>query len=151
MNAKSSWLFLEDGLNGFHNESLALSLLDICCSPSPSNVFQVLQRFLVEILRCFRGLIRLTSMILNFWSLWRLLSLIPIKLQVLEEWFKWTYLNVLHSFLRQNFSRVLAFWKLRVENESGCPLFIVVSENKFYFELICLKICSRLLINPNSS
>ena len=28
---KFSSLLLEDGLNGLHNESLALSLLEICC------------------------------------------------------------------------------------------------------------------------
>ena len=39
--------------------------------------------------------------------------------------------------------------KLRDENERECPLFIVVSEDKLPFELICLKICSRLLIDPN--
>ena len=30
--------------------------------------------------------------------------------------------------------------KIGVENERGCPLFIVASEDKLYFELICLKI-----------
>ena len=39
--------------------------------------------------------------------------------------------------------------KLRGENERESPLFIVVSEDKLRFELICLKICSRLLIGPN--
>ena len=34
--------------------------------------------------------------------------------------------------------------KIGVENERGCPLFIVVSEDKLHFELIFLKICSRL-------
>ena len=33
-NTKFSLLWLEDGSNCFHNESLALSLLDICCSSS---------------------------------------------------------------------------------------------------------------------
>ena len=44
-NAKFSSICLEDGLNGLHNKSLALSLLEICCSSSsssPSNVLQVL-------------------------------------------------------------------------------------------------------------
>ena len=38
---------MEDGLNGLHNKSLALSLLEIChpsSSSSPLNVLQVLQR-----------------------------------------------------------------------------------------------------------
>ena len=33
---------------------------------------------------------------------------------------------------------------LGVENEMGCLLFIVVLEDKIYFELICLKISSKL-------
>ena len=33
-NKKSSWLWLEDGLNDLHNKSLALSLLEICYSSS---------------------------------------------------------------------------------------------------------------------
>ena len=33
-NERSSWLWLEDGLNGLHNNSLALSLLEIYCSSS---------------------------------------------------------------------------------------------------------------------
>ena len=47
-NKRFSWLLLEDGLNGLHNRSLALSLLEIYCSSSssiPLNVLQVLQRF----------------------------------------------------------------------------------------------------------
>ena len=71
-------------------------------------------------------------------------SLIPIELQR-------TYLNVLRVFLRQNFSRTLTSWKLGVENKKGCPLFIVILEDKLHFELIYLKVCSRLLIGPNSS
>ena len=30
--------------------------------------------------------------------------------------------------------------KIGVENKRGCPLFIVASEDKLYFDLICLKI-----------
>ena len=37
-NAKFSSIWLEDGSNGLHNKSLALSLLEICCSSSPLNV-----------------------------------------------------------------------------------------------------------------
>ena len=47
-NKRFSWLLLEDGLNGLHNRSLTLSLLEIYCSSSssiPLNVLQVLQRF----------------------------------------------------------------------------------------------------------
>ena len=33
-NKKSSWLELEDGLNGLHNKSLASSLSEIYCSSS---------------------------------------------------------------------------------------------------------------------
>ena len=58
-------------------------------------------------------------------------------------------LQVLQRFLRQNFFKTWASWKLGVENERGCPLFIVVSEDKLHFELIYLKICSKLLIGPN--
>ena len=32
--------------------------------------------------------------------------------------------------------------KIGVENERGCPLFIVVSKDKLHFELIFLKICT---------
>ena len=60
-------------------------------------------------------------------------------------------LQVLQRFLRQNFSRAWTSWKLRVENERRCPLFIVILEDKLHFELICLKVCCRLLIGPNSS
>ena len=42
LKKKISWLWLEDGSNGLHNKSLVLSLLEICCSSSPSNVLQVL-------------------------------------------------------------------------------------------------------------
>ena len=45
-NAKFYSIWLEDGSNVLHNESLALSLLEICCLLSSSNVFQALQRFL---------------------------------------------------------------------------------------------------------
>ena len=37
------------------------------------------------------------------------------------------------------------------KNERGCPLFIVILEDKLHFELIYLKVFSRLLIGPNSS
>ena len=101
LNKRSSWLWLEDGLNNLHNKSLALSLLEICCpssSSSPLNVFQVLQRL-----------------------------------------------------LRLNFSRAWAFWKLGLQNERGCLLFIVILEDKLHLELIYLKVCSKLLIGSNSS
>ena len=58
-------------------------------------------------------------------------------------------LQVLQKFLRQNFSRAWASWKLGLQNEKECPLFIVVSEDKLHFELIFLKRCSRLLNSPN--
>ena len=47
LNKKSFWLWLEDGLNGFHNKSLALSLLEIFCFSSSSSPLNVLQVFLM--------------------------------------------------------------------------------------------------------
>ena len=46
-NMKSSLHCLEDGSNNIHNESLAFSLLQICCSSSSLNIFRVLERFFV--------------------------------------------------------------------------------------------------------
>ena len=108
LNKRSSWLRLEDGLNGLHNRSLTFSLLEIYCSSSsssPLNVLQVLQRFF----KFFK----------DSWSR------ISLELGLLEN--------------------------LIPQNERGCPLFIVVSKDKFHFELICLKSCSGLMIGPNSS
>ena len=48
-------------------------------------------------------------------------------------------LQVLQSFLRWNFSRTWASSKLVVKNERGCPLFIVILEDKLHFELITWK------------
>ena len=48
LKQESSWFWLEDGLIGLHNKSLASSLLEIYCpssSSSSSNVLQVLQGF----------------------------------------------------------------------------------------------------------
>ena len=84
MNTKSSSLWLENGSNDLHNESLALSLLEICCSSSSSNLKDFLLKFFGDLevwsvkLQWFRA----------YWSVWRLLSLILIKFQVLEERFK---------------------------------------------------------------
>ena len=58
--------------------------------------------------------------------------------------FECSILQVLQRFVRLNFSRVWVSWKLGVENERGCPLFIVILEDKLYFELIHLRVCSRL-------
>ena len=44
-NTKSSSLWLEKESNDLHNESLTLSLLEICCSLSSLNVLQVLRMF----------------------------------------------------------------------------------------------------------
>ena len=45
-------------------------------------------------------------------------------------------LQVLQRSLRQNFSKAWASWKLGVQNERGCPLFIVILEDKLHFEYI---------------
>ena len=61
-------------------------------------------------------------------------------------------LQVLQRFLRHNFSRVWASWKLGVENELGYALFIVVLEDKLHFELICLKVnfwLTQILLRDN--
>ena len=60
-------------------------------------------------------------------------------------------LQILQKFLRQSFFKAWASWKLCGQNVRGCPLFIVILEDKLHFELIYLKVCSRLLIGPNSS
>ena len=65
--------------------------------------------------------------------------------------FECSILQVIQRFLRQNFFRTWASWKLGVQNERRCPLFIVISEDKLHFKLIYFKVCSRLLISPNSS
>ena len=49
------------------------------------------------------------------------------------------------------FLQRLGLLKTGAENERGCPLFIVILEDKLHFELIYLKVFSRLLIGPNSS
>ena len=91
-NRRSSWHWLEDGLNGLHNKSLALSLLEICCSA----------RWFLD--------------------------------------FRLKFFNALEAEFLQSFD-FLKTWSWKWE---GCPLFIVVLEDKLHFELICLKRCSRL-------
>ena len=49
------------------------------------------------------------------------------------------------------FLQSLGLLKIGLKNEKECPLFIVILEDKFHFELIYLKVCSKLLIGPNST
>ena len=55
------------------------------------------------------------------------------------------------KILEAKFLQSLGLLKTGVENERGCLLFIVILEDKLHFELIYLKVFSRLLIGPNSS
>ena len=55
------------------------------------------------------------------------------------------------KILETEFLQSLGLLKTGGENKRGCPLFIVILEDKLHFELIYLKVFSRLLIGPNSS
>ena len=63
-------------------------------------------------------------------------------------------LQFLQRYFGRNFFRACASWKLGVENERRCHLFIVVSKDKLHFELICLKRCkihglAQILLRDN--
>ena len=53
--------------------------------------------------------------------------------------FEWSSFILKAEFL-QRFGLLKTWSRMR----EGCPLFIVVSEDKFHFELISLKICNKL-------
>ena len=90
-NTKSSLLWLEDRSNSLHNKSSVLSLLEICCALRSSSILWVLQmrRLRGGISWSLRVMIHRVSMICGgFWWLWRLSSLIPWEIWILEERFK---------------------------------------------------------------
>ena len=53
------------------------------------------------------------------------------------------------KILETEFLQSLGLLKTWCSKWEGMPLFIVISEDKLHFEFICLKRCSRLLIDPN--
>ena len=130
---------MEDGSNDLHYKSLALSLLEVCCSSSLRMFFKFfedssnLKGFRLKLFGALEAWSIEFQWFRAFWSLWRLLSLIPIELQILGEGFKGISLNVFHVFFRQNFSKTLMSWKNCVEWEEVCPLFIVASKDESHF------------------